>query len=98
MTYNLTNLTAANNFLEYSIAVNDLAGGFLFGIFIIVAGMVVYSRIDGTEGQRMIAASFFCWIASVVLNVVGILQPIYVVLFLILMLATLIPTLLSRFG
>jgi len=98
MTYNLTNLTAANNFLEYSIAVNDLAGGFLFAIFIVIISLVVYSRIEGSESQRMIAASFFGWVLSAVLNAVGILSGFYVLLFLILLLGVLIPTMISRFG
>ncbi len=98
MTYNLSNLTASENFLDYSIAVNQLTGGMLFAIFLVLIGLVVYSRIEGTESQKAIASSFVCFIFAIVLNAVGILESFYVVLFLIILLMSSFSTLLSKFG
>jgi len=98
MTYNLTNLTSSENFLDYSIAVNQLTGGMLFGIFIVIIGLVAYSRIDGTESQKMVASSFLCFILAIVLNAVGILGTFYVTLFLIVLIASFIPSMTSKFG
>lgn len=98
MTYNLSNLTASDNFLDYSIAVNQLTGGMLFAIFLVLIGLVVYSRVEGTESQKAIVASFLCFIFAVVLQTVGILDGFYVVLFLIILLMSSFSTLLSKFG
>jgi len=98
MTYNLTNLTNSETFLDYSIAANQITGGMLFGIFVVLIALVVYSRVEGTESQKLLVSTFFAWIMSVVLNAVGILDSFYVVLFLLFTLGAIIPNLLSRYG
>lgn len=95
MTYNLTNLTNSETFLDYSIAVNQLTGGMLFGVFIVLIALVVYSRIEGTKSQKLIVSTFFAWMMSMVLNAVGILDSFYVVLFFLFTMAAVIFNLLS---
>lgn len=96
MTYNLTNLTASTNFLEYSIAVNQLTYGFLFVILIVLIGFVSYSRLEGNEAQRLMASSFFCLILAIVLQTVGVIQTGYVFIFLAIMLFGLFAVILSK--
>lgn len=98
MTYNLSNLTSSDNFLDYSIAVNQLTGGMLFAIFIVLIALVVYSRVEGTESQKAVLSSFLAFVMAVVLNTVGILGSFYVSLFLIILLFSFIAVSLSRFG
>lgn len=76
MTYNLTNLTASNNLLEFAIATNDLTGGSYFvlvliGIFL-VAFTILLSRYQMADS--LLSSSIITLIAATMLFFTGLIS------------------------
>lgn len=70
--YNTTNITSANNVYEIVKAVNDLSGGLLF-IMVVLVLLIIY--IAATKKQKLkdalFAGSFFISIVSIILFTMG---------------------------
>jgi hypothetical protein len=74
MTYNLSNFTSANNFLDMSIASNQLVDGWLFVFAIMMVFTITFVSLKGYElRQALLTSSFVTFILAASLWGVGIL-------------------------
>ena len=65
--YNLSNVTAANNFYSMSVAINDLSNGLLFSTVLLSIGLFFLRRgiINGNYTDSLIGTSFITMIIGV---------------------------------
>lgn len=75
--YNTTNLSAANNVLDFSIAANSLVDGWLFTIILVSLFMVCFIALKGknSSADSFMASSFITLVGAGVLYTTG-LVPI----------------------
>lgn len=74
MVYNLTNYTAANDFLGMSVAANDLVGGWMFPFLLALMFCVVFLSLKNYPTiDALLTASFVCFFLSVPLWVLGLI-------------------------
>ena len=72
MTYNLTNLTASNNLLDYSIAVNNIVGTMLFSFSLVLIWIIVFAQLKNYESiDAAVTASFIVFVLAAILFSVG---------------------------
>lgn len=83
MSYNLTNMSNSNTFLEYSNAVNGLVHGTFFIAMLVVLYIIMLTRLMQYGGkQAFLTSSFVVFILSSVLWAVALVgEPVLVVTF-----------------
>lgn len=90
--YNLTNLTAANNLLEVSVATNDLVGGLLFpfiSFLVLIVAFVTLKQYN--NDQALLAASFISTLLAGMLFIVGLVsEGVLLIHFVLLIVAVLV--------
>lgn len=90
MTYNLTNFTASNNPLELAIASNQLVGGWMFTLIVLLIYVISFIALKRYETKyAMLTAGFVTFVLSVSLWGAGVVGDGTVIVVLVIFLLSL---------
>lgn len=90
--YNTSNITAARDYYQISLAVNQLSNGWLFSLFMLILFVVILAVFRNTASLKALftADSFICLFISILLFFNGLVGYIILTVFSILFLASLL--------
>lgn len=81
--YNLTALGDINGISDLFVYANSSANNLLGGMFVIALFLILIMRFRSAIEDRLIVASWICFLVSLIFSFIGILSLMYVVVFLL---------------